>query len=156
MRLAISERIRHEFWKRFKLEELNPDEWEALCDGCGLCCLFKFTEENDHSTLYTKVACRLLDCSTCQCKHYEARKKIVKDCVKLTADNFNETLQWLPKTCAYKLVYQGKPLYDWHYLISEDPITVHTSGISVKDWAVSETVINLNELENYIVQDIET
>jgi len=95
-----------------------------------------------------------MDCQSCQCQHYEARNEIVSDCIKLTYDRLEETQHWLPPTCAYRLLYQGKPLFDWHPLISKNPLSVHENGISIKEWAISETTINLNDLENYIIEEL--
>ncbi len=145
--------MRHRFWEQFGLEELNEDEWEALCDGCGRCCLHKFDYDTDDTIRYTKVACRLLDCDTCRCRHYEARKKIVTNCIKITTENIESVLHWLPQTCAYRLLHENRPLFDWHYLISGSRDTVHQSGISVKGLAVSETEIPLEELENHMLEE---
>jgi uncharacterized cysteine cluster protein YcgN (CxxCxxCC family) len=124
------------FWQK-PLQELNPAEWEALCDGCGKCCLHK-AEDADTGIIWpTNIACKLLDRHSCQCSNYKGRKTFVPDCVRLTLDNV-ETLSWLPSTCAYRLRAAGKPLPDWHYLISGDRETVHEAGMSVRGWTVAE------------------
>ncbi|MGH8466229.1 MAG: YcgN family cysteine cluster protein, partial [Pseudomonas sp.] len=107
------------FWKHKTLEQLDRQEWESLCDGCGLCCLQKLEDEEDNSVYYTRIACKLLDLKTCQCKDYPIRLKLVPDCIKLTpgqADQF----KWLPPTCGYRLVSEGKDLPSWHHLVCGD------------------------------------
>ncbi len=143
---------RNNFWTRFSLKDLTQAEWEDLCDGCGLCCLFKFDAEEENKVEFTNVACRLLDCSTCQCKHYEARKKIVPDCSKISLTLLDERPYWLPTSCAYRLLFENKPLFDWHHLISGDRNTVHEKGISVRGWVVSETEVPEHEIQNHIIE----
>ncbi len=143
---------RKKFWTRFDLKDFTPAEWEDLCDGCGLCCLFKFDSEEDNKVEFTNVACRLLDCTTCQCMHYEARKKIVPDCAKVTLNLLEERPFWLPSSCAYRLLFENKPLFDWHHLISGNRDSVHEKGISVRGWAISETEVSDNEIENHIIE----
>ena len=141
--------LRPRFWERFKLDELNADEWEALCDGCGLCCLLKFEEESSSEVTYTNVCCKLLDRSTCRCNHYECRTKIVPDCVTLRPETVADVIDWMPSSCAYRLIHEGRPLFDWHHLISGSRETVHESGISVKDRCIPEYDINPDDLESY-------
>lgn len=119
------------FWKTKSLEEMNPSEWESLCDGCGRCCLVKLEDEDDGSLHYTDVACRLFDAGSCKCKDYTNRSSQVPDCVTLTPHEVR-TLRWLPPTCGYRRVAEGKQLDWWHPLVSGDPATVMTAGISVK------------------------
>jgi uncharacterized cysteine cluster protein YcgN (CxxCxxCC family) len=138
------------FWKRKRLEQMSQSEWESLCDGCGLCCLHKLEDEDSGNVYYTDVACRLLDTDRCRCKKYAVRHKLVEDCVRLTAQQL-ENLQWMPKTCAYRLLYEGKPLANWHPLISGDPESVHEAGISVRGRAVAEDSVDLADLEERIV-----
>ena len=139
------------FWRRKRLSEMSEAEWESLCDGCGRCCLNKLIEEGTDRTFYTDVACRLLDGESCRCKDYKNRAAKVDDCVTLTTRNINR-INWLPPTCAYKLVAAGKDLYWWHPLVSGDPDTVHAAGISVRG-KVSESEANVpdDRLEDYIV-----
>jgi uncharacterized cysteine cluster protein YcgN (CxxCxxCC family) len=125
------------FWERKTLSQLSNAEWESLCDGCGKCCLHKIEDARDHKTHYTNVACRLLNLVTCQCKNYPDRKRYVPDCVKLTADKVSR-FYWLPSTCAYRLLGEGKPLPDWHPLITGDPESVHAAGQSVKGRIIAE------------------
>jgi uncharacterized cysteine cluster protein YcgN (CxxCxxCC family) len=124
------------FWEK-PIDQLDRAEWEALCDGCGKCCLHK-AEDDDTGNIYpTNIACRLLDRHSCQCSNYRERKAFVPDCVRLTMANV-DTLSWLPSTCAYRLRAAAKPLPDWHYLISGDRETVHRAGMSVRGWTVAE------------------
>ncbi|MBO6639407.1 MAG: YcgN family cysteine cluster protein [Roseitalea sp.] len=109
---------------------MTEREWESLCDGCGKCCMSKLIDEDTDEILYTTVACRLFDAASCRCADYENRQEKVADCVRLTPDNVGQ-IAWLPGTCAYRLVAEGRPLYDWHPLVSGDPMSVHGAGISV-------------------------
>lgn len=140
---------RERFWERYSLDEMNDSEWEALCDGCGLCCLFKFQDQNTKEVTYTNVACRLLDKKTCSCKNYSNRSKIVHDCVKIRPENVDDVIDWLPSTCAYRLVHEGRQLFDWHYLISGNSESVHEAQISVKERCIPEYKVDLNNLELY-------
>jgi uncharacterized protein len=119
------------FWRRKSLAEMTEVEWESLCDGCGRCCLNKLEEEDTGRIHYTDVGCRLLDGTTCRCKDYQNRSETVDDCVRLTPDTVAE-LKWLPPSCAYRLIAQGRDLYWWHPLVSGDTETVHAAGISVR------------------------
>ncbi len=116
---------------------MTRTEWESLCDGCGRCCLHKLRFELDESLAWTNVACRLLNHDTCQCSNYANRRRQVPDCVRLTPAEV-ETIDWLPPSCAYRRIHEGKPLAWWHPLVSGDPETVHTAGISVRGRAVDE------------------
>jgi uncharacterized cysteine cluster protein YcgN (CxxCxxCC family) len=139
------------FWKRKTLEEMTPAEWESLCDGCGRCCLNKLVEEGSDRTLYTDVACKLLDHDTCRCKDYENRLETVEDCVLLTPESLRE-ITWLPPSCAYVLLAKGRDLYWWHPLVSGDPGTVHAAGVSVRGRVgACETQVPDEELEKWIV-----
>lgn len=142
--------MRHEFWERVPLAEMTREEWEALCDGCGRCCLLKLEDEDSGQIDYTDVACRLLDLNSCRCGDYANRRRRVPDCVKLTPANL-KTLRWMPSTCAYRLLYEGQPLAWWHPLISGDPETVVEAGISVRGRVVSERKVDDEELEDRIV-----
>jgi uncharacterized cysteine cluster protein YcgN (CxxCxxCC family) len=125
------------FWKRKRLDQLSRPEWESLCDGCGRCCLIKLEDAETGDVDYTDIACRLLDLGSCRCSDYKMRKRRVPDCVVLTAANIND-LQWMPSTCAYRLIHEGKDLAWWHPLVSGDPATVHHAGISVRNRVVPE------------------
>ena len=136
------------FWEVKSLAEMNQQEWESLCDGCGKCCLIKLEEADTKELFYTDVACLLLDANTCRCKDYAKRKQLVEDCLQLKADDV-EDFKWLPETCAYRLVYEGKQLPKWHHLISGDKNTVHEEKMSVQNRVVSET--NVLEIAEHIV-----
>ena len=143
----------HRFWERKPLSKLNPKEWEALCDGCGKCCLNKLEDEDTGEVALTRVACRLLDDQTCACAHYENRHQFVPDCIVLKPENLDSHAYWMPQTCAYRLLWEGKPLFDWHPLISGDPETVHVVGLSVRGLTVSEFDTPLEEWEDHIIEE---
>ena len=125
------------FWKTKRLEEMTKDEWESLCDGCGRCCLHKLRDEVTNELSFTNVACRLLELDTCRCGDYAGRKRWVPDCVSLTPEALKE-IDWLPPSCAYRLLHEGKSLFWWHPLVSGDPNTVHEAGVSVRGRSVTE------------------
>ena len=137
------------FWRRKTLAEMTRGEWESLCDGCAKCCLDKLQDEDTGEISYTEVACRLLDLGTCRCTDYANRKRFVPDCVVLTARTVTR-LTWLPSTCAYRLISEGKDLEWWHPLVSGDPETVHRAGISVRGRAVPEALAG--DLEDHVVR----
>lgn len=130
--------LRENFWKRFALEDLPINEWEALCDGCGRCCLLKLEFEDTAEVAYTNVACQLFDDTTCRCTNYPLRKQIVNTCVIVRPNNLEQIVDWMPKTCAYRLIANGDLLPDWHPLISGDPSSVDRAGISMKGKTVGE------------------
>jgi len=119
------------FWREKTLDTMSTREWESLCDGCGRCCLVKLEDEDSGEILYTDVGCTLLDPETCRCADYDNRQAKVPDCVRLTTEAVR-SLSWLPPTCAYRLLDEGKDLYWWHPLVSGDADTVHMAGISVR------------------------
>ena len=135
------------FWER-PLASLSRDEWEALCDGCGKCCLHKLEDEDTGEFYATNVACKLLDLKNARCSDYKHRRAFVPDCVRLTPKLVHQ-LAWLPDTCAYRLRADDEPLPEWHYLISGDPDAVHRAGASVVGKAISEDVAG--PLEHHIV-----
>lgn len=137
------------FWKNKSLAEMTREEWENLCDGCGRCCLNKLEDEDTGEFLYTRAACKLLDLGTCRCSDYPNRAKRVHDCVTLTPENVG-SLGWLPRTCAYRLLDEGKSLAWWHPLVSGDPETVRQAGISIAGEAYSEVGIKTRELVDHI------
>lgn len=135
------------FWKARSLAELDPDQWDALCDRCGQCCLHKLEDIDTGALALTDVACKLLDLESCTCTNYARRREKVPDCVQITPDNA-ATLPWLPETCAYRLLARGQDLAWWHPLVSGSPETVHEAGISVRGKAVSET--DIEDLEDHV------
>lgn len=138
------------FWKTTALEDMTQEQWESLCDGCARCCLNKLEDEDTLEISWTDVACRLLDGDTCRCRDYPNRQAQVPDCVGLTPNKVR-TLSWLPPTCAYRLVAEGRDLYWWHPLVSGDPETVHAAGVSVRGKTVSEEGMGFEEWETRIV-----
>ena len=128
------------FWRRKTLAQMTTSEWESLCDGCGLCCLVRFEEEETGEIIPTRVHCKLFDADACRCADYANRAKYVPDCVKLTPGNI-ETLAWMPLSCAYRRIHEGRDLADWHPLVSGDPESVHRAGVSVRGQTISETVL---------------
>ena len=127
------------FWKTKRLNEMTRQEWESLCDGCGKCCLLKLEDEDTGEIHTTNVTCRLMDLKTCRCTRYAERKRLVPDCVILDTENVHQ-LSWMPKTCAYRLLAEGKDLYDWHPLKTGDPESTWKAGMSVRGRTVSERV----------------
>ena len=136
------------FWEEKRLDQMSRAEWESLCDGCGKCCIHKLEDEETGEIHPTNVACRLLDRRTGLCKDYRHRQAFVPECVRLTPAKLRD-LDWLPGTCAYRRLGEGKPLPEWHPLITGDPETVHTAGQSVRGWTVSED--DAGDLEYHIV-----
>jgi uncharacterized cysteine cluster protein YcgN (CxxCxxCC family) len=137
------------FWETKTLRQMNRAEWEALCDGCGKCCIHKLEDEETGELFPTNVACRLLDRRSGRCSDYKHRKALVPECVRLTPEKL-DGIDWLPSTCAYLLLHQGKPLPEWHPLVTGDPESVHTAGISVRGWTVSED--DAGDLEHHLVE----
>jgi hypothetical protein len=125
------------FWKTARLQDMSPAQWESLCDGCGKCCLEKYEDEDTGAIHYTNVACRLLDCDACRCTDYPNRTARVADCITLTPAHLEDPT-WLPETCAYRRIAEGRPLPPWHHLCSGDPDAVHRAGASARGWAVPE------------------
>ena len=136
------------FWEAIPLEKLDRGQWEALCDGCGKCCLHKLEDDETGALYPTNVACRLLDRRTARCSDYRHRHAFVPDCVRLTPAKLME-IDWLPPTCAYLLRSEGKPLPEWHHLITGDRDSIHRAGMSVKGWTISE--IDAGELEHHLI-----
>jgi uncharacterized protein len=137
------------FWEDKSLIEMSRAEWESLCDGCGRCCLNKLEDEDTGEYHYTRAACKLLDTQTCQCTDYTNRAKKVSDCVTLTAKNVGE-LGWLPETCAYRILHEGRKLPWWHPLVSGRRETVFEAGIAVAGEAYTEVGISVDELMDHV------
>ncbi|MEZ4741613.1 MAG: YcgN family cysteine cluster protein [Bdellovibrionota bacterium] len=137
--------VANTFWEKKALKDMNKEEWELLCDGCGRCCLNKVEYTDTKEIYYTNVACKLLDPKSCRCSNYPERKRIVPDCIQLSA-NVVKSMTYLPDTCAYRLLSEGKKLQDWHPLISGNKSSVHDAGISVTNKTISEEYVsNLDE-----------
>ncbi|QHL90059.1 YcgN family cysteine cluster protein [Sphingomonas changnyeongensis] len=136
------------FWEDQPLEALDRAQWEALCDGCGKCCVHKLEDEETGEMFATNVACKLLDRHKGQCRDYRHRRAYVPECVRLTP-RLARTLDWLPGTCAYRLRAAGQPLPEWHYLVCGDREAVHRAGMSVRGWTISED--DAGELEDHIL-----
>ena len=135
------------FWEK-PLASLDAGEWEALCDGCGRCCLHKAEDADTGAYYATNVACTLLDLQSARCTDYAHRRLRVPDCVTLTKEETG-AIRWLPQTCAYRLRAEGKPLPEWHYLVSGERESVHDAGISIRGWTVSED--DADDIEHHLV-----
>ncbi len=142
------------FWENKPLASFSDEEWESLCDSCGLCCLYKLEDEDTHEVLLTSVACRFLDPKTCRCQIYENRFEAVPTCLKVTRETA-PFLTWLPETCAYRRVTEGRPLPGWHPLVSGNSNAVHRAGVSARGRFTSETDANMDRLEDYIISSDE-
>ena len=127
---------------------MTDAEWESLCDGCAKCCLHKLEDRDTGRILQTNVACRLLNLTSCRCSRYAERARFVPDCVKVTPDNAG-ALRWMPRTCAYRLLAEGRDLPDWHPLLTGDPDSVHRAGQSVRGRAITE--FDADDLEDHVV-----
>lgn len=142
------------FWRSTPLTEMNQSQWESLCDGCALCCLHKVEDEDTEEVFYTTVVCHLLDFETCRCTRYEERTTLVPSCVKLRPQDVKE-FHWLPPSCAYRLVHEGKDLPEWHPLVSGDPESAVRDGASVLNvYEVRDDEISEEELVDYVI-DVE-
>jgi uncharacterized protein len=146
--------MRPRFWETIPLAKLTQQEWEALCDGCGKCCLNKLEFEDTGEVAFTRVACRLLDGETCQCTNYVNRKQYVPECVVLTPKTLPKIAYWLPRTCAYRLLHEGKRLEDWHPLNSGNPQSVHEAGVSVRGWTIPEYEVDEDDWEDHIIDEV--
>jgi uncharacterized cysteine cluster protein YcgN (CxxCxxCC family) len=143
------------FWQRKKLAEFTDEEWESVCDGCGRCCLKKLEDAATGTVVYTDVACKLLDRERCRCRRYPRRHELVADCVALRSGDAH-AFEWLPTTCAYRKLADGKPLDWWHPLVSGDPETVHRAGISVRGRVLAEQDVPAEDLDTRIIRWIKT
>ena len=140
------------FWKTKTLDEMNPGEWESLCDGCARCCLVKLEDEDTAAIHLTRLACSMLDIGACRCSDYVNRKRLMPDCLSIDPEAVRR-LTWLPATCGYRIVEEGRDLAWWHPLVSGSTETVHEAGISVRSMAISEAKIDVGELHRYIIKD---
>ncbi|PWB13835.1 YcgN family cysteine cluster protein [Acinetobacter sp. AM] len=147
----MSSELRPQFWKKYPLEALTTQEWEALCDGCGLCCLVKLEDEDTQEVAYTKVACKLLDCTTARCSNYPERLDYVPDCIQLTPEKLRQ-IHWLPASCAYRRLNEGKSLPSWHYLNTDSRQSVIKARKSAAGRCISETEVDEEQIDEYIVR----
>ncbi|MDG0990219.1 MAG: YcgN family cysteine cluster protein [Yoonia sp.] len=144
--------LRPNFWTDIPMDDLTRPEWEALCDGCGKCCLNKL-EDEDGTVALTRVACKLLDGNTCQCTRYPIRHQYVPECIVMTPKSLEDNMYWLPQTCAYRLVFEGRDLYDWHPLISGEAASVHAAEVSMKGRSISEDTVSEDDWDNHIIEE---
>ena len=132
------------FWEEKSLDQMSNAEWEALCDGCGRCCLIKLEDDDTGEIMTSDVRCQLLDPQSCRCNDYQNRQKIVPDCIKLSPQNVTE-IEWVPTSCAYRRIAEGRGLAWWHPLISGDPQTVIAAGVSVRGRTVAENDVDKDD-----------
>lgn len=138
------------FWQTKTLQEMSRREWESLCDGCGKCCLQKLEDEEDESVYYTSVVCQYMT-DDCRCSEYQNRQKLVPNCIWLKPEDV-DSFFWLPSTCAYRLIAEGKPLPDWHPLVSGDPQRIHAVNVSVTSLnLVRDNEVTEEEWQNYVI-----
>lgn len=150
----MTDPLRPRYWETVPLDQMTPAEWEALCDGCGKCCLNKLEYDDTGEVDFTRIACKLLDGESCRCTKYPTRHQYVPDCVTLTPKKLAQVAYWLPRTCAYRLLHQGKPLPDWHPLRTGDPKSVHRAGVSVQGWTISEVELPEGaDWEDYVIEE---
>lgn len=142
------------FWQTKTLEEMNPEEWDLLCDGCARCCLIKLQDEDTDEVFLTRLACKLLDVNSCRCRNYAARHEVMHDCLAINPDSLKK-IDWLPQTCAYRRMADGRGLAWWHPLVSGSTETVHQAGISVRSFARSEQRIKPENFHRYIIADLD-
>jgi hypothetical protein len=138
------------FWETKSFDKLNREEWDALCDGCGRCCLLKIEDQDNGDLFYTNVVCEFHDSEHCRCTAYQHRSSLVPDCIKVTPELARDE-KWLPDTCAYRLLAERKSLFDWHPLITGDPDSIHQADLSVRDKVVSEKFVHPDELPEHLV-----
>ena len=143
------------FWQDKKLAEFSSEEWESLCDGCGRCCMWKFEDEDSGEILYTDVACRLFDIEACRCTNYEQRRTLMQGCMDIKTFSPGQ-FAWLPETCAYRLLFEGKPLYGWHPLISGNSYSVQAAGVSMSGRAISPEGLSEEEIIARIIDPDES
>jgi uncharacterized cysteine cluster protein YcgN (CxxCxxCC family) len=149
----MSSNLRPHFWETVPLAKMTRAEWEALCDGCGKCCMNKLEDEDTGEVVLTRVACRLFDDATCQCSQYAIRHQFVPECIVLKPQTMDKNLYWMPETCAYKLLWQGKPLYAWHPLLSGTSDSVHAANVSMQGRTVPEFEIDEDDWEDHIIEE---
>ena len=145
--------LRRRFWETVPMAEMTVPEWEALCDGCGKCCMIKMQDDDDPDLIaYTNIACRLFDEKTCRCTSYALRSALVPTCIQLTPDSIVEAREWMPSTCAYRLLADGDRLPEWHPLVTGDRLSVHTTGNSMQDRTIPEYDVDEDEWYDYVIE----
>ncbi len=138
------------FWQTKQLTEMTTEEWESLCDNCGKCCLHKLEDEDTGDIAFTRVACRLLDLTSCRCTHYRTRTRLVPECIDLKQADF-VNYHWLPSTCAYRLLSEGKPLLAWHPLLTGNHQAMRQAGMTISRYALTETAVLNHDLEDHVI-----
>lgn len=145
---------RPRFWETVPLAEMTAPEWEALCDGCGKCCMLKMEDEEEEGLIaYTNIACRLFDETTCRCTSYALRSTLVPGCITLTPRGIEEARDWMPSTCAYRLLSEGAPLPGWHPLLTGDPASVHETGNSMRGRTVPEYEVDEDDWYDHVIEE---
>jgi len=148
----MSAALRPRFWETIPMAEMTAPEWEALCDGCGKCCMLKMEDEDEPELIaYTNIACRLFDEKTCRCTSYELRSVLVPTCIQLTPDSIVESRNWMPSTCAYRLLSEGQQLPEWHPLRTGTADSVHASGNSMQNRTVPEYEVDEDDWYDYVI-----
>ena len=137
------------FWKRKKLTEMTDNEWESLCDNCGKCCLNKLEDEDTGEIMFTSVVCNLIDMKTCRCTRYQERTRLVPGCIAIKSEPIVQ-YDWLPSTCAYRILAEGKDLPSWHPLVSGTSKSVHDAGVSVRSYAITER--DADDLVHHVIE----
>lgn len=137
------------FWREKTLAEMTAGEWESLCDRCGKCCLHKLEDEDTGEVFFTSIVCNLIDLDTCSCTRYHERCTLIPECLDLQQHDFS-AFNWLPATCAYKLLADGEDLPSWHPLVSGHADSVHTAGVSIRSYAMKEA--DVTDLEDHIIE----
>jgi len=151
--IVVTAPLRPRFWETVPLAGMTTTEWEALCDGCGKCCMIKMEDEDEPELIaYTNIACRLFDEKTCRCTSYALRSTLVPTCIQLTPDSIGEARPWMPSTCAYRLLAEGLPLPEWHPLLTGDPNSVHITGNSMQNGTVPEYEVDEDDWYDYVVE----
>ena len=145
--------LRPRFWEDTPLTRMTRPEWEALCDGCGKCCMNKLEDEDTAEVVLTRVACRLFDDTTCRCAQYDIRRQFVPECISLTPKTIEKHAYWLPQTCAYRLLWTGGKLPDWHPLLTGTAQSVHDAGVSMQHATVPEFDIDEDDWEDHIIEE---
>jgi uncharacterized cysteine cluster protein YcgN (CxxCxxCC family) len=139
------------FWQEKSLDQLSEEQWELLCDGCGKCCMHKLQDEDTDELLFTCISCEFLDTESCQCSVYSNRNKYVPDCLNLKYEDLPTVSEWLPETCAYRLLYKGQSLPQWHPLIAGTKKMMHENHFSVRSKAINERDVSDDDWEDYIL-----